>query len=159
VLAVNPELRTVRSPYDGTELVAVPALRLDAALVHLNRADAAGNAQFLGDDLYFDDLFCTAADQAYVSCERVVPTAELEAGGLTRLRVHRWMVAGVVEAPGGAHFTSCAPDYERDEAFQQRYASAARDPDEWARFAATYLSGDEAAYQAAVSAQRAEVTA
>ena len=57
---MNPQLRTVRSPYDdAAELVAMPALPLDAALVHLNRADAAGNAQFLGDDLYFDDLFCT----------------------------------------------------------------------------------------------------
>jgi glutaconate CoA-transferase, subunit A len=156
VLAVNPQLRTVRSPYDDTELVAVPALPLDAALVHLNRADAAGNAQFLGDDLYFDDLFCTAAEQAYVSCERIVPTADLEAGGLTRLRVHRWMVAGVVEAPNGAHFTSCAPDYGRDEAFQELYAAAAKDPEQWARFAAAYLRGDEFAYQAAVAALRAE---
>jgi len=160
VLAVNPQLRTVRSPYDdAAELVAVPALPLDAALVHLNQADAAGNAQFLGDDLYFDDLFCTAAEQAYVSCERIVPTAELEAAGLTRLRVHRWMVAGVVEAPNGAHFTSCAPDYGRDEAFQRRYATAAKDPEQWARFAATYLSGDEAAYQSAVAALRAEASA
>ncbi len=156
VLTVNPELRTVRSPYaDDTELVAVPALPLDAALVHLNRADAAGNAQFLGDDLYFDDLFCAAAERAYVSCERVVPTAELAAGGLTRMRVHRWMVAGVIEAPNGAHFTSCAPDYGRDEAFQRAYAAAARDPAEWSRFVATYLSGDEAAYQTAVAAQPA----
>ena len=62
VLRVNPELRTVRSPYDdGEELVAMPALRLDAALVHLNRADAAGNGQYLGPDPYFDDLFCLAA--------------------------------------------------------------------------------------------------
>jgi glutaconate CoA-transferase subunit A len=160
VLAVNPQLRTVRSPYDdAAELVAVPALPLDAALVHLNRADAAGNAQFLGDDLYFDDLFCTAAEQAYVSCERIVPTSELEAGGLTRLRVHRWMVAGVIEAPNGAHFTSCAPDYGRDEAFQRRYAAAAKDPELWARFSASYLSGDEAAYQAAVAALRAEASA
>jgi acyl CoA:acetate/3-ketoacid CoA transferase alpha subunit len=153
VLTVNPQLRTVRSPYDdGEELVAVPALPLDAALVHLNRADASGNAQFLGDDLYFDDLFCAAAEQAYVSCERIVPTAELAAAGPTRLRVHRWMVAGVVEAPNGAHFTSCAPDYGRDEVFQGAYAAAAKDPQEWARFAATYLAGDEAAYQAAVRA-------
>jgi glutaconate CoA-transferase subunit A len=160
VLTVNPQLRTVRSPYDdGTELVAVPALPLDAALVHLNRADPAGNAQFLGDDPYFDDLFCTAAEQAYVSCERIVATSELAAGGLTRLRVHRWMVAGVVEAPNGAHFTSCAPEYGRDEAFQRRYVAAAKDPDRWARFAATYLDGDEAAYQAAVAALRAEATA
>jgi glutaconate CoA-transferase subunit A len=62
------------------------------------------------------------------------------------------MVAGVVEAPNGAHFTSCAPDYGRDEEFQRAYAAAAKDPEEWARFTATYLAGDEAAYQAAVRA-------
>jgi glutaconate CoA-transferase, subunit A len=160
VLAVNPEIRTVRSPYaDRTELVAVPALPLDAALVHLNQADAAGNGQFLGDGLYFDDLFCAAAEHAYVSCERIVPTAALAAAGLPRLRVHRWMVAGVIEAPNGAHFTSCAPDYGRDEAFQQAYVAAAKDPAQWQRFVATYLTGDEAAYQAAVAGLRAEVDA
>jgi glutaconate CoA-transferase subunit A len=66
-------------------------------------------------------------------------------------------VAGVVEAPNGAHFTSCAPDYGRDEAFQRAYVEAAKDPQDWARFAATYLVGDEAAYQAAVAAARTPV--
>jgi glutaconate CoA-transferase, subunit A len=154
VMRVNPELRTVRSPYGDEELLAVPAIHLDAALVHLNRADARGNASFLGPDLYFDDLFCAAADRAYVSCERVVPTSDL--GDLTRLRIPRWMVAGVVEAPNGAHFTSCVPDYERDEAFQKEYVAAAKDPDAWAAFSATYLElPDEASYQAAVAKSRA----
>src|SRR5688572_15222574 len=71
VMKVNPELRTVASPYGGEELVAVPALKLDAALVHMNRADEAGNAQYLGPDPYFDELYCAAADRAYVSCERI----------------------------------------------------------------------------------------
>jgi glutaconate CoA-transferase subunit A len=49
VLDNDPGLRTVTSPYDdGEVLVAVPALRLDVALVHLNRADVHGNAQYLG---------------------------------------------------------------------------------------------------------------
>src|SRR5580692_9722834 len=44
VLRVNPTLRTVTSPYDdGEELVAVPALGLDAAVIHVNRADANGS--------------------------------------------------------------------------------------------------------------------
>ena len=89
VMRLNPELRTVTSPYaDGEELLAVPALPLDAALVHLNRADAAGNAQFLGPDLYFDDLFATAAEHAYVSCERIVPTGELLAERRDRVAAH-----------------------------------------------------------------------
>ena len=152
VLRVNPQLRTVRSPYaDGEELVAMPALRLDAALIHLNRADAAGNGQYLGPDPYFDDLFCLAADRAFMSCERIVPTASLaESGPPQSLLINRAMVHGVIESPGGAHFTSCVPDYGRDEAFQARYAAAAGDPEVWQRFRAEYLSGDEASYQQAV---------
>ncbi len=157
VLTVNPHLKTVASPYDdGEELVAMPALKLDAALVHVNRADARGNAQFLGVDPYFDDLYCAAAEKAYVSCERIVPTAQFAADGpVQSLRIQRWMVRGVVEAPGGAHFTSCEPDYGRDEAFQREYAAAAADPIAWSAFYDTYLSGDEAGYQAAVAARMA----
>ncbi|RSO27579.1 acyl CoA--acetate/3-ketoacid CoA transferase subunit alpha [Streptomyces sp. WAC 06725] len=154
VLRVNPHIRTVTSPYaDGEELAAVPALRLDAALVHLNRADARGNGQYLGPDPYFDDLFCEAADAAYVSCERIVDGAELNgAGGPQTLLVSRMFVSGVVEAPRGAHFTSCAPDYGRDEAFQRAYVRAAADPGAWAGFVKRFLSGDEDDYQAAVAA-------
>ena len=160
VMDVNPSLRTVRSPYDdGEELLAVPAIRLDAAFVHLNRADRSGNAQFLGPDLYFDDLFLGACEpgRRYVSCERVVPTAELlEVGSFHTLKIHRGMVDGVIEAPNGAHFTTCEPDYGRDERFQKAYATAATDADSWRTFEERFLAGDEAAYQAAVTEWRAE---
>jgi len=158
VLSVNPELRTVRSPYaDGEELVAVPALRLDVALIHMNRADAGGNAQYLGPDPYFDDLFCLAAERAFVSCEQIVPTSRLLAAGPPQsLLINRAMVNGVAETPGGAHFTSCAPDYDRDEAFQAEYAAAAADEQAWPSFRARYLDGDEASYAAAVRGYAAE---
>jgi len=156
VMAVNPFLRTVRSPYDdGEELVAVPALPLDAAFVHLNRADERGNAQFLGPDLYFDDLFLTAAaaGRRFVSVEKVVPTDDLlKEGSFHTLKVNRSMVDGVIEAPRGAHFTSCEPDYGRDEAFQRTYAAAAGDPASWAAFVERYLDGTEDDYQRAVGA-------
>ncbi|GAA3455513.1 MULTISPECIES: CoA transferase subunit A [Dactylosporangium] len=149
VLTVNPALRTVLSPYGGEELLAVPALHLDAALVHLNRADVHGNAQYLGTDPYFDDLYCKAAERAYVSVERIVPTAELTANApVQSLLLQRWMVHGVVEAPGGAHFTSCDPDYGRDEAFQREYVEAAGDPQRWPAFYERYLSDDQAKVQA-----------
>nr|WP_205576650.1 CoA-transferase [Streptomyces alfalfae] len=152
VLRVNPGLRTVTSPYeDGEELVAVPALRLDAALVHLNRADRFGNGQYLGPDPYVDDLFCEAADTAYVSCERIVGSAELTAHAAPQtLLVSRHSVTGVTETPGGAHFTSCAPDYGRDEPFQRAYAAAAAEPDGWRAFHDRFLSGAERDYHLAV---------
>jgi len=154
VLRVNPELRTVRSPYaDGEEFVAMPALRLDVALVHLNRADRWGNGRYLGPDPYFDDLFCLAAERRFLSCEQLLSTDELVAAGPPQgMLVNRAMVDGVVVTPHGAHFTSCVPDYGRDEAFQREYAAAAADPAAWDRFRATYLDGDEAEYQKAVGA-------
>ena len=132
----------------------MPALHLDVALVHLNRADQHGNATYLGPDPYFDDLFAMAADRCYVSVEQVVDTAGLTVDTpVQRLLLSRMMVTGVVETPNGAHFTTCTPDYERDEKFQRAYAAAAGGTDEdWAAFSARFLEGDEAAYQAAVAA-------
>jgi glutaconate CoA-transferase subunit A len=140
-LALNPWLRTVRSPYDdGEELVAMRALELDAALVHVHRADASGNAQILGPDAHFDDVFCMAAKRRIVSCERVVRTVELlSEGPLQTMRIHRGMVDVVVEAPRGASFTSCEPDYPRDEAAQRAYAASAQEPGGWDAFRASFL--------------------
>lgn len=149
------ELKTVTSPYptDGTPetLIAMPALRLDAAFVHLNLGDAAGNAAYTGIDPYFDDLYLMAADRRFLSVEKVVSTAELvEAVVPQALLVNRMMVDAVVEAPNGAHFTTAEPDYRRDEKFQRHYAEAAGSADGWQQFVATYLSGSEADYQDAV---------
>ncbi|ONM49556.1 cholesterol ring-cleaving hydrolase subunit IpdA [Nocardia donostiensis] len=153
----DDELRTVTSPYpdaDGrTEtLIAMPALKLDAALVHLNIGDKHGNAAYQGVDPYFDDLYCLAAERRYVSVERVVETEELVKAVPTQsLLLNRMMVDGVVEAPGGAHFTLAGESYGRDEKFQRHYAEAAKDPETWQTFVDTYLSGSEDDYQAAVA--------
>ena len=154
VMAINPHLKLVKSPYeDAEELVAMPAIHLDVALVHMNRADERGNAQFLGPDLYFDDLYCQAAERAFVSCERIVETSDLmKAGTRHTLKIHRGLVDGVIEAPGGAHFTECPPDYGRDEAFQREYAATAKDPEAWQAFKTRYLDAEnEADYQKAVA--------
>lgn len=156
LLESNPRLKLVTSPYDDGEVyVAMPALKLDVALVHMNRADQGGNAQFLGPDPFYDDLFCLAADKRYVSCERIIPTEDLlKEGPIHTLRLNRLMVDGVVEAPGGAHFTLCAPDYGRDEAFQREYVATAGDEDKWLEFKARYLDVSEADYQRAVKEAR-----
>jgi glutaconate CoA-transferase subunit A len=87
-----------------------------------------------------------------MSCERVVATEDLLAEGpVQTLRINRLMTDGVVESPGGAHFTSCVPDYPRDETFQRAYVEAAADADSWAGFSARYLElPTEADYQRVV---------
>jgi glutaconate CoA-transferase, subunit A len=156
VLRLAPDLRTVRSPYDdGEELVAMPALELDVALVHVNRADASGNGQILGRDAYFDDIFCMAAKRRFLSTEKLVKTETfLSEGNVHTLRLNRMHVDGVVEAPLGAHFTECPPDYGRDEEFQRDYARSAADPALWQSFSARYLELEShQAYLEAVKAR------
>lgn len=153
----NPKLKTVTSPYDdGEELVAVPAMALDAALVHQNRGDERGNGQFLGPDMYFDDLMLQAAPTGhrFMSVERIVDTNDMSKEGSHHTRrISRMSVDGVIEAPNGAHFTSCDPDYLRDEAFQKEYAASAKSPDAWDSFKAAWLDLSEADYQSRLRAR------
>jgi len=74
--------------------------------------------------------------------------------GVHTLKINRSLVDGVIEASRGAHFTSCVPDYDRDEAFQRAYATAAVDPEKWAAFSRQYLELEsERDYQNAVTEQ------
>ncbi|MCC6849015.1 MAG: CoA transferase subunit A [Deltaproteobacteria bacterium] len=148
---LHPDLRTIASPYaDGERLLAMPALPLDAALVHADHADARGNAQILGPDPYFDDLFCGAARTRYVTCERIVPTEDFAAHGcLHTLVLDRGMVDAVVEAPLGAHPTACTPAYGIDLEHLKAYG-AATTPEGWADYRARFVDVDPAAYLAAV---------
>ena len=148
IMEINPELATVTSPYDGQELVAMPALPLDVALLHANRADARGNVQYLGPDWYFDDLFAMAAERTFVSCEQVVdPDGFARNGSAETIRISRLWTDGVIEAPLGAHFTHCVPDYGRDEALQREYAATAKDEDAWNAFRAKWIDVPEADYR------------
>ncbi|MGX9674889.1 CoA transferase subunit A [Mycobacterium sp. HM-7] len=145
------ELKTVKSPYGDEELIAMPALNLDAAFVHMNLGDVKGNAAYTGIDPYFDDLFLMSAKRRHLSVEKIVSTEELVNSVVPQQQViNRMMVDTVVEAPNGAHFTTNEPDYRRDEKFQRHYAEAAGSEETWAEFVKTYLSGTEADYQAAV---------
>jgi len=154
VMRLNPSLETVTSPYaDGEELVAMPALELDVALIHMHRGDQGGTGQCLGIDPYFDDLMCMAARRRFMSVEKLVDTDDfLKAGPPQTIRINRLMTDGVVETPHGAHFTECVPDFPRDEAFQREYAATAKSDEAWDAFKAKYLDVSEADYQIAVSA-------
>lgn len=151
------ELKTVDSPYEyegKTEtLVAMPALRMDAALIHLDKADKHGNAAFTGVDGYFDDLYAMSADTVLLEVDEVVESADalMNEVGPQRMLLSRMFVDSVSEAPNGAHFTF-AGDYGRDEAFQKHYAAAAKDDSTWEAFVSEFLSGSEEDYQKAVTA-------
>lgn len=122
IIKVNPDIKVIDSPYDNKEWVAMPALKLDVALIHADRADARGVCQIKGPDLYMDDWFARAAAKTFVSCDELVATDYFHQGDEARY-VHweRSQTTGVVHIPGGAHPTSCNPLYGFDVAHFNEY--------------------------------------
>lgn len=148
VMKMNPDFRTVKSPYDdGEVLLAMPALNLDVALIHVDRADHLGNTQTLGPDPYFDDLFARAAKRAFVSCETLVERIDLEYSADARFnQFERYFVTGVVHAPFGAHPTSNPPTYGWDMAHLKKYTAAAAVENGWSSYTGEFVDCSEAEY-------------
>lgn len=78
VLKHNSSIRLIESPYDGKEWVAMPAINLDVALLHVDRADSRGVCQIAGPDIYMDDLFARAATNTFVSCDELVESSNFD---------------------------------------------------------------------------------
>jgi acyl CoA:acetate/3-ketoacid CoA transferase alpha subunit len=152
VMTNNPEFKTVRSPYgDGEELLAMPAMKLDAALIHVSRADPNGNTLTFGPDPYFDDLFARAAARVYVTTEELVDTIASENPEEMKSNLFEpYLVTGVVPAPLGAHPTSSHYAYGWDLDHLKAYAASAGEANGWRAYFDKYLAGDEAGYIASV---------
>jgi glutaconate CoA-transferase subunit A len=111
--------RTVRDPYGGDELLAVPAIRPDVAFVHAWRADEEGNVQFPWPPDHLADvdvLVARAARTTIVSVEQIVP-AGVVAAEPERTKLFGFEIDLLVEAPGGARPGSLPPLYHEDGAW------------------------------------------
>ena len=129
VLTTNPEIKTIRSPYDdGEEFVAMPALKPDIAVCHVNQADIQGNSRISGPDPFFDEWFSRAADKAYLTTEEIVTTDAFN-DPMTALQmpIERNLIHGVALAKCGAHPTSCGPAYGMDVVHLQKYNATAKE--------------------------------
>lgn len=156
VLKRNPQIKLVGSPYDQRDWVAMPALPLDAALLHVDRADARGVCQVKGPDLYMDDLFARAAKKTFVSCDELVDSSHFSQGDEARyVYWERAMTTGVVHIPCGAHPSSCAPLYGFDVKHFKEYAASAKEEGGWAAYHERYIACGEAQYLERVGGEQA----
>ena len=147
VLEHNPQIRVIDSPYDDKDWVAMPALPLDVALLHVDRASARGVCQIKGPDHYMDDLFARAAGQVFVSCDELVDDGFFADPGEARYVFwERAVTTGVVHLPCGAHPSSCAPLYGFDVKHFKEYAASARESGGWAAYFERYVACGEAEY-------------
>ncbi|MCC7368399.1 MAG: CoA transferase subunit A [Chloroflexi bacterium] len=118
--------KSVRDPYAGEDVLVVPAIVPDVALIHVQAADASGDCRILGSQ-FEDVLMARAARRVIVTAERVVTRDELAADP-AHTAIPGFLVDTVVEAPRGAWPTSCAGLYDYDEAFIGELLAHAGDP-------------------------------
>lgn len=149
LIARNKDLRLVESPYgEGKHWLAMPALKLDVALVHATRADRRGVCQIEGPDHYMDDLYVRAAKLAVVSCEELVETEYFHKNPQAVRSVfwERGLTDRVVPIPCGAHPSSCNPLYGLDVAHFKRYVASAKEEGGWEAYFNEYLAVSEEDY-------------
>lgn len=141
ILTVNPSIKVIEAPYTGEKLVAMPALDLDVAIIHVNAADPSGYGQVLG-PLAMDGVMVRAAKKVFLCADRVVSVGELGQQPHT-VKIWRPFVTGVVEVPFGAHPSRSPPDYGIDLEHMREYTEHAADPQGFPAYLEKYVYGLE----------------
>jgi glutaconate CoA-transferase subunit A len=121
-LKLHPEFKTMACPFTGEQLVLVPALIPDVALIHAHYADEHGNLHIEGPPVA-DILFAKAAKKVIATVEALISHDELAKKGVT---IPYFYVTAICETPYGAHPTSCYPRYAYDREHTASYYQAAK---------------------------------
>jgi glutaconate CoA-transferase subunit A len=106
----RPEALEMTCPYTDEPLLLVPALNPDVALIHVQRADAFGNAQI--DGLPFMDIdLAMAANRVILTTERIVSNDQIRRAP-DQTKIPFFAVDAVVEVPFGSAPHECTGVYE-----------------------------------------------
>ncbi|MHB0989156.1 MAG: CoA transferase subunit A [Bellilinea sp.] len=111
----NPQYRRVIDPYSGQEVVTVPALNPEVAIVHVQRADAAGNAHIWG-IIGEQKEAAFAAKHVILTAEEIVDE-EIIRSDPNRTLIPEFIVDAVCHVPYCAHPSYTQGYYDRDNAF------------------------------------------
>ncbi len=119
-LKVRDDIKQFEDPLGtGTQLVALPKIDLDVAIVHVNSCDEYGNANIEG-AVWMDDDMAKTAKKTIITCEKLVETEDI-IHLPRRAQIPMQSVQAVVKIPFGAHPSSCFPIYTFDPHHIQEY--------------------------------------
>ena len=134
--AANPQYRTVTDPYSGVEIPVVPALKPDVAIIHVQRADASGNAHIWG-IIGEQKEAAFAAERVILSAEEIV-SEDVIRSDPNRTLIPGFIVDAVCHVPYCAHPSYTQGYYDRDNAFYIEWDQISQSPeslqaylDEW----------------------------
>jgi glutaconate CoA-transferase subunit A len=123
---VNPNIKSIVCPFSGETLAAIPALRPDAAIIHAQKADRAGNILIEG-IVGVQKQAVLAAKRSVVTVEEVVE--DFGPRSPNAVILPSWTVTAIAVVPGGAHPSYAHGYYKRDNAYYKAWDAIARDRD------------------------------
>jgi glutaconate CoA-transferase subunit A len=131
--------KMIESPFDGSPVMLVPALRPDVAIIHVQQADEDGNAQMwgIGGDCKWG---ANAAKKVIVSCERIV-SRETVGKDPSRTIVPSFKVVAVTEEPFAAHPGYTPGFYDVDLSYGYLYKEASNTVDGFQAFLDEWVFG------------------
>jgi len=124
-LMAHTDVKNITCPFTGEELVAVPAVRPDVAIIHAQEADEQGNVQLWGIPGVQKEAVL-AADRSLVTVERIVPTLTPRPGAVV---LPAWVIDAIALAPAGSSPSYALDITERDNAFYREWDAVSRDRD------------------------------
>jgi len=133
----HTRVEPITCPFSGEQLVAVPALAPDVAIVHAQEADREGNVQLWGIPGVQKEAVLAAA-RSLVTVERIVDELEPRAGGTI---IPGWVIDLVAEAPGGAHPSYALGVTRRDNDFYREWDRVSRDRDDFTAWMDEHVLG------------------
>ena len=112
---VNPNIKRIPDPYGGKDLIVVPALNPDVAIVHVQRADANGNAHLWG-------IIGEQKEAAFAAKKVILTAEEIVDESVIRSDPNRTMIPGIVvsavcHVPFACHPSYAQGYYDRDNGF------------------------------------------
>lgn len=134
--AANPLIKRVKDPYSGKEVMTVPALNPDVAIVHVQRADKNGNAHLWG-IVGEQKEVAFAAKKVILTAEEIVDESVIRSDP-NRTMIPGFIVSAVCHVPYAAHPSYAQGYYDRDNQFYLEWDKISSDPaltqqylDEW----------------------------
>lgn len=105
--------RVIKCPYTGKDVVTVPAANPDVCIVHVQRADKFGNAQYWG-AIGSVPAAALASKRIIITCEEIVDT-EIIRSSPHHTIIPAFRANAVIEVPWGAHPTEVVGHYNQDK--------------------------------------------
>lgn len=111
----NPNIKRIPDPYGGKDVIVIPALRPDVAIVHVQRADENGNAHLWG-------IIGEQKEAAFAAKKVILTAEEIVDESIIRSDPNRTMIPSIVvsavcRVPYACHPSYAQGYYDRDNEF------------------------------------------